>query len=76
MKRRERRAFLRNTGLAITAAALSDPLASAPANAQTSKAAPPSGAPDAPTDVTQKLVRFIASARYEDLPGVPREMLK
>jgi hypothetical protein len=46
MKRPERRTFLRNTGLAITAAALSEPLA--PAGAQTSNAAPPNQAAEAP----------------------------
>jgi hypothetical protein len=55
---------LRNTGLAITAAALSKPLA--PAGAQTSNAAPPNQAAEAPNDVTSKLAQFIVSARYED----------
>ncbi len=74
MKRPERRTFLRNTGLAITAAALSDPLA--PAGAQTSNATPPNPAAEAPNDVTSKLARFIVSARYEDLPDTVRHEAK
>jgi 2-methylcitrate dehydratase PrpD len=74
MKRPERRTFLRNTGLAITAAALSEPLA--PAGAQTSNAAPPNQAAEAPNDVTSKLARFIVSARYEDLPDAVRHEAK
>jgi 2-methylcitrate dehydratase PrpD len=74
MKRSERRTFLRNTGLAITAAALSEPLA--PAGAQTSKAASPNQSAEAPIDVTSKLARFIVSARYEDLPDTVRHEAK
>ena len=74
MKRPERRTFLRNTGLAITAAALSEPLA--PAGAQTSNAAPPNQSAEAPNDVTSKLARFIVSARYEDLPDTVRHEAK
>jgi 2-methylcitrate dehydratase PrpD len=73
MKRPERRTFLRNTGLAITAAALSDPVA--PVGAQTS-AAPPNQAAAAPNDLTPKLARFIVSARYEDLPDAVRHEAK
>jgi 2-methylcitrate dehydratase PrpD len=60
---------LRNTGLALTAAALSEPLA--PASAQTPKAAG-----EAPADVTQRLARFILSTRYEDLPDTVRHEAK
>ena len=74
MKRPERRTFLRNTGLAITAAALSEPLG--PASAQTSNAAPPHQSVEAPNDVTSKLARFIVSARYEDLPDTVRHEAK
>jgi len=66
MKQPERRTFLRNTGLAITAAALSEPLA--PAAAQTSAGVP--------TAVTAKLARFIVSTRYEDLPDTVRHEAK
>jgi 2-methylcitrate dehydratase PrpD len=70
MKRSERRTFLRNTGLAITAAALSEQLAAA--NAQAPKATTASQGAEAPTDTTQKLARFIRETRYDDLPDAVR----
>ena len=60
MKRPGRRAFLRNTGLAITAAALSEQVAG-PAAAQTP--VPPQQAAEAPPDLTQKLSHFIVATR-------------
>ena len=77
MKRPGRRAFLRNTGLAITAAALSEPLKPGVAAAQT-PAPPKSEAPkpEAPPDLTQKLSHFIVTTRYEDLPDAVRHEAK
>jgi hypothetical protein len=72
MKRPGRRAFLRNTGLAITAAALSEP--PGPAAAQT--AVPPKQTAAAPPDLTQKLSHFIVATRYEDLPHAVRHEAK
>ena len=72
MKRPGRRAFLRNTGLAITAAALSEQLEPGTAAAQT----PPKPTTDAPPDLTQKLSHFIVTTRYEDLPEPVRHEAK
>jgi 2-methylcitrate dehydratase PrpD len=72
MKDSKRRTFLRNSGLAITAAALSERLAPSPAHAQSAKGAPPSQAAEAPNDATRKLAKFIVSARFEDFPEAVR----
>jgi hypothetical protein len=61
MKRPGRRAFLRNTGLAITAAALGEPLQPNAVAAQTP--ASPKPAAEAPPDLTQKLSLFIVTTR-------------
>jgi 2-methylcitrate dehydratase PrpD len=74
MKRQGRRAFLRNTGLAITAAALTEPLQPGPAAAQTP--VPPKQTAEAPPDLTQKLSHFIVATRYEDLPDAVRHEAK
>ena len=72
MRDAERRSFLRNSGLAITAAALGEPLASA--SAQTSDAARAKEAATVPGDATHRLAQFILSTRYDDLPeGVSHE---
>jgi hypothetical protein len=68
----ERRTFLRNSGLAITAAALGEPLAAAPGSAQTSEAAQPKEAAKGPSDAAHRLARFILSTRYDDLPEAVR----
>ena len=73
MKRPGRRTFLRNTGLAITAAALSEQV-SGPAAAQTP--AQPKQTAEAPPDLTQKLSHFIVTTRYEDLPDAVRHEAK
>jgi 2-methylcitrate dehydratase PrpD len=74
MKRPGRRAFLRNTGLAITAAALTEQLQQGPTAAQTP--VPPKQTAEAPPDLTQKLSHFIVATRYEDLPDAVRREAK
>src|SRR3984893_7251806 len=68
----ERRSFLRNSGLAITAAAFGEQLAPVAAGAETSQCAVANQAQEAPKDVTRKLARFIVSSRFEDLPEAVR----
>src|SRR6516164_7621270 len=70
MTETERRTFLRNSGLAITAAALGEPLAATPGSAQTTDAAHAKEA--VPGDATHRLARFILATRYDDLPDAVR----
>jgi 2-methylcitrate dehydratase PrpD len=76
MRDTERRSFLRNSGLAITAAALGEPLAAASAGAQTSEAAHAKEAAPVPGDATHRLAQFILSTRYDDLPEAVRHEAK
>src|SRR6266403_806683 len=76
MTETERRTFLRNSGLAITAAAFGEPLAPAPGRAQTSQAAQASEASQVPSDATRRLSHFILSTRYDDLPEAVRHEAK
>ena len=75
MKETERRTFLRNSGLAITAAAFSE-LTPISASAQMPKSPLPNQASDIPTDATRKLAKFVVSARFEDLPEAVRHEAK
>src|ERR1700730_7371902 len=68
----ERRSFLRNSGLAITAAAFGEQLAPVAAGAETSQCAVANQAQEAPKDVTRKLARFIVSSLFEDLREAAR----
>jgi 2-methylcitrate dehydratase PrpD len=72
MTETERRTFLRNSGLAITAAALGEPLAAAAGSAQTTDAAHAKETVQVPSDATHRLARFILSTRYDDLPDTVR----
>jgi hypothetical protein len=76
MRDTERRSFLRNSGLAITAAALGEPLAAASAGAQTSEAAHAKEAAPVPPDATHRLAQFILATRYDDLPEAVRHEAK
>src|SRR5437762_1134185 len=72
----ERRAFLRNSGLAITAAALADGLTPVSASAQTPNDARPRQASDIPKGLTHHLARFIVETRFEDIPDAVRHEAK
>src|SRR5207237_1369739 len=72
MADKERRSFLRSSGIALTAAALAEPMMGLSASAQTPKAAAVDQS--ARTDATRKLASFIVSSRFDDLPeGVRHE---
>ena len=73
MKERERRTFLRNSGLTIAAAALGGPVA--PASAQTSNAAPVT-VQAMPKGLTRNLAKFIVATRFEDIPETVRHEAK
>src|SRR6266853_1900442 len=72
MTESERRTFLRNAGLTVTAAAFGDPLTTVAAHAQASKDALPGRAAENPNDATRRLARFIVAARFEDLAEAVR----
>jgi len=72
----DRRTVLRNAGVAVTAAAIGEPLATVGAQAQTPDGASPKEAAQLPNDLTRKLARFIVSARYADLPEAVRHEAK
>jgi len=74
MKETDRRDVLRNAGLAVTAAAIGDPLASTQAQAQAPKAVLKQA--ELPNDLTRKLARFIISARLADMPEAVRHEAK
>src|ERR1700730_11351037 len=76
MKETDRRVILRNAGLAVPAAAIGEPLAPAQAQTQASKVASPNQAAELPNDLTRRLARFIASARFADMPGAVRDEAK
>ena len=63
----ERRTFLRNSGLAITAAALGDGLTPGSASAQIPNDVRPRQAPEIPKGLTHQLAKFIVSTRFEDI---------
>lgn len=73
MNETDRRDVLRNAGLALTAAAIGDPLTTTHAQAQTPKAALQA---ELPNDLTRKLARFIISARLADMPEAVRHEAK
>jgi 2-methylcitrate dehydratase PrpD len=73
MKETDRRVVLRNAGLAVTAAAIGEPLAAA--QAQPTKAASPKQA-ELADDLTRKLARFIISARLAEMPEAVRHEAK
>jgi 2-methylcitrate dehydratase PrpD len=68
----ERRSFLRNSGLAITAAAFGEQLAPVASRAETCQGTAANQPQEVPKDVTRKLARFIVSSRFEDLPETVR----
>ena len=75
MEGSERRMFLRNSGLAITAAALGDLSVSNSASAQ----AADTGAPipsEGPKGLTRDLAKFIVSTRFDDIPETVRHEAK
>jgi 2-methylcitrate dehydratase PrpD len=75
MEGSERRMFLRNSGLAITAAALGDLTVPNSASAQ----AADTGAPipsEGPKGLTRQLAKFIVSTRFDDLPDAVRHEAK
>jgi hypothetical protein len=73
MTETERRTFLRNSGLAITAAAIGESLSS-PARAQTTEGAAPKET--VPDDATRRLARFIIASGFDDLPETVRHEAK
>src|SRR5712672_4693731 len=75
MEKSERRTFLRNSGLAITAAALGDAVTPVSASAQSPNAAP-AKAQEMPKGLTRSLARFIVTTRFEDLPENVRHEAK
>src|SRR5215468_654523 len=74
MNETDRRDVLRNAGLAVTAAAIGDPLVSTQAQAQAPRAALKQA--ELPNDLTRKLARFIISARLADMPEAVRHEAK
>jgi 2-methylcitrate dehydratase PrpD len=74
MNETDRRDVLRNAGLAVTAAAIGDPLATTQAQAQAAKAALKQT--ELPNDLTRKLARFIISARLANMPEAVRHEAK
>jgi len=76
MKETDRRAVLRNAGLAVTAAAIGEPLATAPAQTQASKVTSPNQVTELPNDLTRRLARFIVSASFADMPEAVRHEAK
>ena len=72
MEETDRRAILLNAGLAVTAAAVGEPVTTAAAQAQAPTAARPKEAMELPNDLTRKLARFIVSARFEEMPQAVR----
>ena len=57
MEETDRRAVLRNAGLAVTAAAIGGPPATALAQTEVSKVTSPSQATELPDDLTRRLAR-------------------
>src|SRR5882724_452854 len=72
----ERRTFLRNSGLAITAAALGDGLTPVSAPAQIPNDVRPRQVPEIPQGLTRQLARFIVSTRFDDIPDAVRHEAK
>jgi len=66
MEGSERRMFLRNSGLAITAAALADLSVSNSALTQAADTR------EGPKDLTRELAKFIVSTRFDDIPEAVR----
>src|SRR4051812_8967832 len=75
MEQPERRTFLRQSGLAVTAAALGDAVSPVSASAQTANAAP-AKAQELPKGLTSSLARFIVTTRFEDLTEKVRHEAK
>src|SRR5215468_2755785 len=76
MKETDRRVVLRNAGLAVTAAAIGEPLATASAQTRASKVTSPNQVTELPNDLTRRLARFIVSARFADMPEAVRHEAK
>jgi len=70
MEGSERRMFLRNSGLAITAAALADLSVSNSALTQAADTR------EGPKDLTRELAKFIVSTRFDDIPEAVRHEAK
>lgn len=75
MKETDRRVVLRHAGLAVAAAAIGEPLAVSPTQAQAPRAVLPEEA-ERTNDLTRKLARFIVSARLADMPEAVRHEAK
>ncbi|HEY7299927.1 MAG TPA: MmgE/PrpD family protein [Xanthobacteraceae bacterium] len=75
MERSERRMFLRNSGLAITAAALGDLAVSDFASTQAADARAPIPS-EGPKGLTHHLAKFIVSTRFDDIPETVRHEAK
>jgi 2-methylcitrate dehydratase PrpD len=73
MEGSERRMFLRNSGLAITAAALGDLSVSNSASTQPANTPIPS---EGPKGLTRQLAKFIVSTRFDDIPETVRHEAK
>src|SRR5262249_45408592 len=74
MNETDRRDVLRTAGLAVTAAAIGDPLANSQPQVQASKAARRQA--ELPNDLTRKLARFVISAHLADMPEAVRHEAK
>jgi len=75
MEGSERRMFLRNSGLAITAAALADLSVSNSALTQAADTRAPIPS-EGPKDLTRELAKFIVSTRFDDIPEAVRHEAK
>ena len=71
MEGSERRMFLRNSGLAITAAVLGDLSVSNSASTQAVNAEAPIPS-EGPKGLTRQLAKFIVSTRFDDIPETVR----
>src|SRR5215470_5533398 len=75
MEGSERQMFLRNSGLAITAAALGDLSVSNSASAQAADTRAPIPS-EGPKGLTRQLAKFIVSTRFDDIPETVRHEAK
>jgi 2-methylcitrate dehydratase PrpD len=75
MEGSERRMFLRNSGLAITAAALGDLSVTNSASTQAANTRAPIPS-EGPKGLTRHLAEFIVSTRFDDIPEIVRHEAK
>src|SRR5262245_32869747 len=75
MERSRRRMFLRNSGLAIAAAALGDLSAPDSASSQLADTKSPALS-EGPKSLTRDLAKFVISTRFEDIPEIVRHEAK